>query len=334
MSPSSQSDSSVLDASHLLAGLEEVDFGDWARALADRLGDRLGDESHGHLPEWREAIARLPATRRRRGCFDAGAPGVPDLELDVAGRDAAVSALKALAPWRKGPFRIGDIRVDAEWQSNLKWERVAHAISPLEGRRVLDVGCGNGYYALRMLGAGARTVIGVDPTLLFLAQHAALSHFMLPEPVVILPLRLEELPVCGDRFDTVFSMGVLYHSRAPIDQLRSLREALRPGGELVLETIVLPGGEACSRTPPERYARMRNVWHLPTAAELMIWLARSGFRDARLVDVTVTTIGEQRSTEWMTFESLAEALDPGDPSRTVEGWPAPHRAVVIASRPD
>ena len=29
--------------------------------------------------------------------------------------------------------------------------------------------------------------------------------------------------------------------------------------------------------------------------------------------------------------SLAEALDPSDPSRTVEGWPAPRRVVVLAN---
>ena len=249
-------------------------------------------------------------------------------------RERVVTALKALAPWRKGPFRVGDIDIDAEWRSNLKWDRVAAAIGSLEGRKVLDVGCGNGYYAWRMRAAGATVVIGVDPTLLYVAQFVAIKRFLLQEPVHILPLRLEELPPTAGRFDTSFSMGVLYHSRSPIEHLRSLRDSVRPGGEVVLETIVLPGEEALSRTPPGRYARMRNVWHLPTVAELLTWLDRAGLREARVADVTMTTTDEQRSTEWMTFESLAEALDPSDPARTVEGWPAPHRAIVVARRPD
>jgi tRNA (mo5U34)-methyltransferase len=35
----------------------------------------------------------------------------------------------------------------------------------------------------------------------------------------------------------------------------------------------------------------------------------------------------------MTFESLTEALDPDDPNLTIEGWPAPQRAVVVSRRP-
>jgi tRNA (mo5U34)-methyltransferase len=52
-----------------------------------------------------------------------------------------------------------------------------------------------------------------------------------------------------------------------------------------------------------------------------------------MVAVTDTTVHEQRSTEWMPFESLAEALDPDDPSRTIEGLPAPMRAIVICKSP-
>ena len=41
-------------------------------------------------------------------------------------------------------------------------------------------------------------------------------------------------------------------------------------------------------------------------------------------------VDEQRSTEWMRFDSLASALDPNDSGRTVEGWPAPERALLLA----
>jgi tRNA (mo5U34)-methyltransferase len=149
----------------------------------------------------------------------------------------------------------------------------------------------------------------------------------------VLPLRLGELPGARNVFDTTFSMGVLYHQRSPIDHLRKLRTTLRAGGQLVLETIYVPGEESCACTPRDRYARMRNVWLLPTIAELTTWLARSGYKDIVVADRSITTTEEQRTTEWMPFESLAEALDPNDPAKTVEGWPAPHRVVVTASSP-
>ena len=78
---------------------------------------------------------------------------------------------------------------------------------------------------------------------------------------------------------------------------------------------------------------MRNVWLLPTISELTTWLRRTGFRNIEIVDESVTTTDEQRSTEWMSFESLAEALDPADTSRTVEGWPAPRRVIAVAHAP-
>jgi tRNA (mo5U34)-methyltransferase len=238
-----------------------------------------------------------------------------------------------LAPWRKGPFDVGGVHIDAEWRSDLKWQRVAGAIGPLQGRRVLDVGCGNGYYALRMADAGAGAVLGIDPTLLYVMQFLGVTAHLAQPPVAVLPLRLQELPDSCHAFDTTFSMGVLYHQRSPLDHLRQLRASLRPGGQLVLETIFIPGKESFACTPADRYARMKNVWLLPTIAELTTWLRRSGFRDVEIIDTAVTTVEEQRSTEWMTFESLADALDPEDPTRTIEGWPAPRRVVATAIAP-
>lgn len=300
-------------------------------SLTARVRDKLADGAHGDLQRWRAALAKLPPAGEHAAILDSavitvGPPGF-DPHLGATVREQLLS----LIPWRKGPFRVGDIVIDAEWRSDLKWARVAQAIAPLTNRLVLDVGCGNGYYALRMFGAGARAVVGLDPTLVHLAQFLAIRHWLPTIPVQVLPLRLNELPPATGCFDTVFSMGVLYHQREPLEHLAQLRDTLQAGGELVLETLVLPGEEPEVRQPQDRYARMRNVWQLPTVPGLLRWLEDSGFSNTRLVDVTRTTSEEQRSTEWMPFESLAEALVPGDPLQTVEGWPAPRRAVVIAT---
>jgi tRNA (mo5U34)-methyltransferase len=252
--------------------------------------------------------------------------------MDPAARVQVREQLLSLAPWRKGPFRIDDILIDAEWRSYMKWQRLQDAIAPLSGRRVLDVGCGNGYYALRMRLAGADLVIGTDPTLLFLVQFAAVTRFAVTQPVHLLPLRLQQLPPAGPEFDSTFSMGVLYHQRDPREHLQQLRETLRPGGELVLETLIAPGTESAVLVPGGRYARMRNVWHLPTGPRLVGWLESSGFRNSRFIDTGNTTIHEQRSTEWMPFESLQQALGRDDPTATVEGLPAPRRALLTAQR--
>lgn len=240
-----------------------------------------------------------------------------------------------LHPWRKGPFNVFGITVDSEWRSDIKWQRLKNNISPLQGRHVLDIGCGNGYYMFRMLGEGASWVLGIDPTILFNLQFKALSQFINRDiSADILPIGIDQLPDKLNFFDTVFSMGVLYHRRSPIDHLYKLFSCLRPGGELVLETLVIQGPHDQLLLPESRYAKMRNIWFIPTPQALERWLHRCGFVNIRIVDVSATSLDEQRSTEWMTFESLKDFLDPGDLSKTVEGLPAPRRAIIVAQRPD
>jgi len=305
----------------------------WRAAGIPERAERNLVEGHGDLARWHQALAGLPALDPSRVELDAPVVRVGAAsDVDETGRARLAAALDALHPWRKGPFELFGIRIDAEWRSDLKWARLAGAIAPLDGRRVLDVGCGNGYYAWRMRGAGAAAVIGVDPGRLHVMQALAVRRYLPNEPVWLLPLAYEDLPRGSGEFDTVFSMGVIYHRRDPHGHLAGLHAHLRPGGEAVVESIVVPGDAATVIEPTGRYARMRNVWAVPSAARLTRWLEQAGFEAPRVIDETRTTGEEQRSTPWMRYHSLAEALDPADASRTVEGWPAPRRAIVLARR--
>ncbi|MGM0564235.1 MAG: tRNA 5-methoxyuridine(34)/uridine 5-oxyacetic acid(34) synthase CmoB [Pseudomonadota bacterium] len=288
----------------------------------------------GDLPAWWQAVDDMPQVAASDWDFDAEAVriGRPE-DVSEAQQQAIRDGLLAIKPWRKGPFEVFGIDLDSEWRSNLKWKRVAPHLD-MKGKRVLDVGCGNGYYALRMLGAGARWVLGVDPSPRFLIHYAALRRFLPQHPDFhILPLGLEQLPLDLPLFDTVLSMGVLYHRRSPFDHLIELKRKLRPGGQLLLETLVVEGDQHTVLVPEGRYAQMRNVWCLPSVPALEHWLKRVGFTDIETVDVSDTTIEEQRATEWMTFQSLEDFLDPNDHSKTIEGHPAPRRASLIARTP-
>jgi tRNA (mo5U34)-methyltransferase len=238
--------------------------------------------------------------------------------------------LQQLKPWRKGPFDIHGIAIDTEWRSDFKWDRLLPYISPLPGRFVLDVGCGSGYHLWRMRGAGAAFVVGIDPSQLFYTQFQAIKHFNSDPAVNLIPVGIDDMPALG-QFDSVFSMGVLYHRRSPIDFLQQLKQQLRPGGELILETLVIDGDVHTVLVPGERYAKMRNVWFIPSTAALCHWLQRLGFKNPKVVDVNTTTLYEQRATSWMENESLIDFLDPTDHSKTIEGYPAPQRAVIIAT---
>jgi tRNA (mo5U34)-methyltransferase len=292
--------------------------------------------AHGDSARWLAHLAALPALTTDHvqigATIDVGRPD----EITAADRQSLSTHLLALQPWRKGPFALFGVAIDTEWRSDWKWHRVAPHLSGLAGRRVLDVGCGNGYYGWRMCAAGAHLVVGVDPTLVYLMQYLALLRYLAPARPhldnVVLPARLEDLPASAGAFDTVFSMGVLYHRKDPVAHLGQLAAQLRPGGELVVESLIISAEEGSVLIPQARYARMRNVRQIPSAATLTHWIGSAGFHSIRIVDVTPTTVAEQRTTPWMPLQSLAEALDPADSRRTIEGLPAPVRAVVIATK--
>lgn len=304
------------------------------RSLTGRLDENI--DAHGDSRMWLDAIAGLPAIATDD--IDIG-PTVSigrASDCDEPARLILTDRLQTLHPWRKGPFSLFGVRIDTEWRSDLKWARVAPHVSALEDRRVLDVGSGNGYYGWRMCAAGARCVIGIDPTILYTMQYLAIARYLMavkPRFVhAVLPARLEDVPPDGAAFDTVFSMGVLYHRRDPLEHLRALRGQLRPGGELVLETLIVTDGSTEVLIPDGRYARMHNVRHIPDTTTLERWISEAGFRDVRIADVTQTTTDEQRTTPWMRFESLADALTLNDPTRTIEGHPAPVRCTLIARK--
>lgn len=316
--------------------LEDPRFNEWQQQLPALLEEALHPEGNGNLPRWSQALKTLNLFERNQPSDLNRASVLSGLDtLSVDEKQAIESALKQLMPWRKGPFTIHGIEIDTEWRSDWKWDRVSPHLSPLQGKRILDIGCGSGYHLWRMASQQPELAVGVDPSLLSMSQFLALKHFIGEAvPAYFLPLTLEQLPVSqkGGAFDTVFSMGVLYHRRSPIDHIYDLKNQLLPGGELVLETLVVPEEYAQVLLPKDRYAQMRNVWFLPSVNELTRWIERCGFTNVRCVDLNQTSIEEQRTTKWMNWNSLQDFLDPNDHNKTIEGYPAPLRAVMIANK--
>ncbi len=324
----------MIDYSDLFKVLAETRLQTWLPALQAQTETTLDPDRHGDLKKWLQILQALPVVQASSVDFNSAAVtiGASD-DCNAATKIEIEQLLRQLQPWRKGPFNIHGIEINTEWRSDLKWNRLAKHIQPLAGRTVLDVGCGSGYHCWRIAGAGAKLSIGIDPTLLSVVQFHAIKHFSGPEPVHVLPLSLEDLPDNLNAFDTVFSMGVLHHRRSPFDHLFKLRSCLRPGGELILDALVIEGDAGQTLVPEGRYARMRNVWFMPSIATLQSWLKRTGYRNIHCIDVSKTTTAEQRRTDWMTFESLSDFLDPDNPDLTVEGLPAPRRAIFWAEAP-
>lgn len=303
---------------------------DHMRELVDSLDRRL-TLSYGNEKKWRDLFNQLPDI----------VPSGHDLTLDrihigqARDTDDTTSrvlyeTLKAMTPWRKGPFDVFGINVDSEWASNIKWNRLKDHIEPLKDRKVLDIGCSSGYYMFKMLEYGPRMVLGIDPQILFYYQFKAMQKYLQSDRLFYLPAKLEDLPPLPGYFDSVFFMGVIYHRKSPVDSLNEIRESMRTGGELILETLIIEDDGPVALFPMDRYAKMRNVFFIPSVPCLEGWLSRARFEDIRCLDISRTTAREQRKTDWIKTESLEDFLDPLDPLKTVEGYPAPVRAIVTA----
>jgi tRNA (mo5U34)-methyltransferase len=304
----------------------------WSQQLQQTLPERFRHDSHGKLAGWLSALQGLPELQpSRRELKDQVSIGDAK-DLGIISREELIAGLQTFHPWRKGPYNFFGVKIDTEWRSDWKWQRLLPHIQPLAGRRVLDVGCGNGYHGWRMRGAGAEFVLGIEPFLLSVLQFQVMQRYLHDPQHHVIPIGIEDVPANLACFDSVFSMGVLYHRRSPLDHLLELKGCLRAGGELILETLIVAGDQETIFMPAGRYAKMRNVWFLPSIAALTLWLQRCGFTEIACVDTNRTSMEEQRSTEWMRFESLADFLYPDDAGKTIEGHEAPLRAIFRATK--
>jgi len=324
----------MIDYPALKQAIEKSNIAPWYEFFEQAIEKRYQSYTHGELNVWRQLIADLPDIEVRQSDLTRSVKIETNQTLSAEQKQLFISQLELLHPWRKGPFKLFGIDIDTEWRSDWKWDRIKSHISPLKNKTVLDVGCGNGYHCWRMLGEQARFVLGIDPSQKFLAQFAVLQNYLRKPECQLIPLGIEDMPqdMGKNGFDSVFCMGVLYHQKSPINLLYQLKNLLNQGGELILETLVVDGDKNTVLIPSSRYAQMRNVWFLPSTLALELWLKKCGFKNVTTIDINQTTTQEQRATQWMTFHSLSNYLDPNDPNLTIEGYPAPKRATIIATK--
>lgn len=251
-------------------------------------------------------------------------------EVSCQQRQEIRELLRAFMPWRKGPFQVFGIDIDAEWRSELKWNRIAGAMPDLQGKIVADIGCNNGYYMFRMAHLRPRLVLGFEPGVQHYYCFKALNAMAGCSNLEIDLLGVEHIDLFAKCFDVIFLMGIIYHRPSPIDTLRSIASALAPGGVLILETQAIPGSDEMALFPESTYAKAPGIYFVPTASCLQNWLSKAGFTKIEILASTPMTCQEQRPTEWMVFESYQDFIDPQQPEKTVEGYPAPLRLAVKA----
>jgi tRNA (mo5U34)-methyltransferase len=282
---------------------------------------------------FKEALAKLEPFKAKSvdlsgDCIQIGEAS----EISEQERELLRETLRVFMPWRKGPFNLFGIEVDAEWRSYRKWNRIKPYLPDLEGKVIADIGCNNGYYMFRMSHYNPRFVLGVDPTLRFNYAFKSLNHLAGRENLAFELLGVEHMKHFIESFDVIFLMGILYHHPSPVEILKDLFGALKPGGDLIIETQTIPGEESLALFPEKRYAKVPGTYFVPTDLCLENFVKRAGYTDVDLFDTHPMSPEEQRRTEWMVFESYSDYLDPEDSTRTIEGYPAPHRSYLKARK--
>ena len=278
------------------------------------------------IEEWNKVISCLPKLSSSKANLHE--------EVMVSGKwsfqekKIVKALLLKLVPWRKGPFKIGDILIDSEWRSDWKWKRFLRLNISLSGKTILDVGSGNGYYGFRMLGQGAGFVMCLEPNLLYLTQFKAINHFIQSNNIAMIPERIEELTFSDKCFDLIFSMGVLYHQRDPEKHMEKLRSHLKDSGRIILETLIVPEQYGEGLKTEGNYANMPNVRLVQTKRGLENLAKKSNLNILSISVPCQTTTREQRSTDWMPFRSLSKSLNT-QLTKTIEGFPRPERVYLI-----
>ena len=274
----------------------------------------------------REELKNLPKVDEVKCRFDDWIT-IESPSISNEDRNRIYDIAKMMMPWRKGPFDLFGVKIDSEWQSFKKYNLLKPYLD-LEDKKVADVGCNNGYYMFRMLEFFPKMVFGIDPSPLFRSQFDLINHFVNSKKLRYEMLGIEHMPGFVDMFDTILCLGVLYHRSDPIAALKALRQSLKKGGELILDTLMIDGYESICLVPENRYSKIPNIYFIPTIVALENWCKRAGFERFEVLSVVKTTTDEQRKTEWIEGESLNDFLNPNNLNETIEGYPAPKRVYI------
>ncbi|MCK4839231.1 MAG: tRNA 5-methoxyuridine(34)/uridine 5-oxyacetic acid(34) synthase CmoB [Desulfobulbaceae bacterium] len=253
-------------------------------------------------------------------------------ELGEADHDKVIEVMRNFIPWRKGPFEVFGVEIDAEWRSERKWHRLQQALPDLKDKIIADIGSNNGYYLFRMAAHQPRLALGFEPHLHHHFTFKTLNSLANQDNLKSEMLGVEQIGLFENCFDVIFMMGILYHRISPVEVLKETLKALRPGGTLIVESQAIPGEEPIALFPEKTYAKAPGTYFVPTGPCLTNWTTRAGFKDVELFASHPMDNNEQRRTAWMDFESYDNFLDPSNPALTIEGYPAPIRVFIKARK--
>lgn len=282
-------------------------------------------------PHYRHIFA-MPARAAQHKDFCAAAVTLGTAaELDADARQVLWRCCSFFKPWKKGPWSLFGIDIDAEWRSDLKWQRLEKKLQGLRGKKIADIGCHNGYFMFRLAAHNPALVVGFEPNLRSYFNFHFLQRFARVEHLYFEPFGVAHLDHYPAFFDLVLCLGILYHHTDPVAILRSIHRSLAKGGRVLIDCQGIDSPTPTLLLPARRYAGASGIWYLPSKQALTHWLQRTNFRHIDFFYEGYLSSTEQRRTAWADIDSLADFVC-HKKRTTVEGYPAPWRMYVEARK--
>ncbi|WP_298134252.1 class I SAM-dependent methyltransferase [Acidiferrobacter sp.] len=157
-------------------------------------------------------------------------------------REKILAELSQLRPWWHSPIDLGHGVVTGHRRKQRRFQRRLRLLGlpeRLDGKRVLDIGTWDGYFALELERRGGIVHV-VD---LWDEEARAQFEYVLKikkSKITSSRLDVHDLaPEAIGTFDFVLCAGVLYHTRYPLKALESIRSVMNPGATLILETVCM-----------------------------------------------------------------------------------------------
>ncbi len=113
---------------------------------------------------------------------------------------------------------------------NSRFNQVIKALKPKKGEKILDIGCGTGFYVKYLINKDCK-VTGTDISKIYINQakeYAAGAKYLVCDAA--------NLPFDKNSFDKILMTEVIEHIPDPIDAIKEIKRVLKPGGYAVITT--------------------------------------------------------------------------------------------------